>query len=73
MIEMDRPVECAGVKVSTGDTIFGDVDGVIAIPQAIAEEVFAKALDKASRENRTRDELRAGHLLAEVYAQYGVL
>jgi 4-hydroxy-4-methyl-2-oxoglutarate aldolase len=73
MIEMDRPVECAGVKVSTGDTIFGDVDGVIAIPQAIAEEVFAKALDKASRENRTRDELRAGRLLAEVYAQYGVL
>jgi 4-hydroxy-4-methyl-2-oxoglutarate aldolase len=73
MIEMDRPIVCAGVKVATGDTIFGDVDGVIAIPQAIAEEAFAKAIDKVSRENRTRDELRAGRLLSEVYAKYGVL
>jgi len=73
MIEMDRPIVCAGVKVSPGDTLFGDVDGVVAIPQAIAEETFARALDKVSRENRTRDELRAGRLLSEVYAKYGVL
>ena len=73
MIEMDRPVECAGVRVSTGDTVFGDVDGVVVIPQAIAEEVFARSIDKASRENRTRDELRAGRLLSEVYEKYGVL
>jgi 4-hydroxy-4-methyl-2-oxoglutarate aldolase len=73
MIEMDRPIECAGVKVSTGDTIFGDVDGVLAIPQAIADEAFARALVKVSRENHTRDELRAGRLLSEVYEKYGVL
>jgi 4-hydroxy-4-methyl-2-oxoglutarate aldolase len=73
MIEMDRPIECAGVKVSTGDTIFGDVDGVLAIPQAIASEAFARALVKVSRENHTRDELRAGRLLSEVYEKYGVL
>jgi regulator of RNase E activity RraA len=73
MIEMDRPIVCAGVKVSKGDMMFGDVDGVIAIPQAAAEEAFARALEKVSRENRTRDELRAGRLLSEVYAKYGVL
>jgi regulator of RNase E activity RraA len=45
----------------------------VVIPQAIAEEVFARSIDKASRENRTRDELRAGRLLSEVYEKYGVL
>jgi regulator of RNase E activity RraA len=73
MIEMDRPVVCAGVRVFSGDTLFGDVDGVVVIPQAIAAQVFEKALRKASQENRTRDELRQGRLLSEVYAKYGVL
>ena len=73
MIEMDRPVVCGGVRVCSGDTVFGDVDGVIVVPQAIRDEVFARALDKVSRENRTRDELRRGRLLADVYEQFGVL
>ncbi len=73
MIEMDRPIECAGVPVCAGDAVFGDVDGVVVIPQAIANEAFARALDKVSGENRTRDELRAGRLLGEVFAKYGVL
>jgi 4-hydroxy-4-methyl-2-oxoglutarate aldolase len=73
MIEMDRPVVCAGVRVCAGDTVFGDVDGVVVIPQAISDQAFAKALDKATQENRTRDELRQGRLLSEVYAKHGVL
>jgi regulator of RNase E activity RraA len=73
MIEMDRPVMCGGVSVRTGDVVFGDVDGVVFVPQEIADAVFAKALDKVQRENHTRDELRAGKLLAEVYEKYGVL
>jgi 4-hydroxy-4-methyl-2-oxoglutarate aldolase len=73
MIEMDRPVVCGGVRVCSGDTVFGDVDGVIVVPQAIRDEAFARALDKVSRENRTRDELRRGRLLADVYEQFGVL
>ena len=31
------------------------------------------AIDKVSRENHTRDELRAGRLLSEVYNKYGTL
>jgi 4-hydroxy-4-methyl-2-oxoglutarate aldolase len=73
MIEIDRPVVCAGVRVSTGDIVFGDVDGVVAIPKSISDRVFERALDKATRESRTRDELRQGRLLSEVYAKYGVL
>ncbi len=73
MIEMDRPIRCGGVDVVPGDMVFGDIDGVVIIPQAVADEVFTQALDKVTRENRTRDELRAGRLLSEVYEKYGVL
>lgn len=73
MIEVDRPVVCAGVAVCTGDIVFGDVDGVVVVPQSISGQVFERARDKATRENRTRDELRQGYLLSDVYAKYGVL
>lgn len=73
MIEMDRPIDCAGVAVSSGDMVFGDVDGVVVVPGSIADEVFEKAMEKATRESRTRDELTAGRLLSEVYEKYGVL
>lgn len=73
MMAMDVPVELAGVRVEPGDYLFGDVDGVVVIPQARAAETFRCALEKVSAENRTRDELRAGAKLAEVYARYGVL
>jgi 4-hydroxy-4-methyl-2-oxoglutarate aldolase len=73
MVEMDRPVVCAGVRVYSGDTVFGDVDGVIVIPAQIRDEAFSRALDKVSRENRTRDELQRGRLLGDVYREYGVL
>jgi regulator of RNase E activity RraA len=73
MIEMDRPVVCAGVRICAGDTVFGDVDGVVVVPQAISDQVFAKAQEKVTHENRTRDELREGRLLSDVYSKYGVL
>jgi 4-hydroxy-4-methyl-2-oxoglutarate aldolase len=73
MVEMDRAVVCAGVRVYSGDTVFGDVDGVIVIPAQVRDEAFSRALDKVSRENRTRDELQRGRLLGEVYREYGVL
>jgi 4-hydroxy-4-methyl-2-oxoglutarate aldolase len=73
MIERDTSVEIAGVRVETGDIVFGDVDGVVVIPADRATEVIDKALAKVTMENHTRDELRAGRLLREVYEKYGVL
>jgi 4-hydroxy-4-methyl-2-oxoglutarate aldolase len=73
MIVRDVPVECGGVRIESGDWIFGDADGVVVVPQAIAGEIFAEALNKVDSESRTRKELLAGTSLAEVYAKYGVL
>lgn len=73
MTEMDTPVECGGVKVRSGDIIFGDIDGVVIIPQERAAEVIELARIKVNSENNTRDELREGKLLRDVYEKYGVL
>lgn len=73
MMEMDCRVICGGVAVAAGDWVFGDADGVVVIPQAAAEETFAKALEKVQAENRTRDELRAGRSLREVFDRFGIL
>jgi 4-hydroxy-4-methyl-2-oxoglutarate aldolase len=73
MVQRDVPVECAGVKVRDGDFVFGDVDGVVIIPQERAAEVLARAKEKVAGEGRTRDELRQGRLLSEVFEKYRIL
>jgi len=73
MVQRSVPVECAGVKVRDGDIVFGDVDGVVVIPQERAAEVLARASEKVAGEGRTRDELRQGRLLREVFEKYRIL
>lgn len=73
MLEIDRPMQCGGVKVRSGDIVFGDVDGVVVIPREIEDKVFEAAFRKVEGENRSRDELLQGRLLADVYAKYGIL
>ncbi len=73
MVERDTRVECAGVAVRSGDIVFGDADGVVVIPHEREREVIALAVAKVSGENRTRDALRRGELLGDVYRRFGVL
>ncbi|HUF19131.1 MAG TPA: RraA family protein [Burkholderiales bacterium] len=73
MVERDIPVECGGVPVRPGDIVFGDADGVVVVPREREEEIIAKAADKVSGENHTRDALRRGEPLAEVFRRYGIL
>jgi len=73
MMERDIPVDCGGVHVRSGDIVFGDVDGVVIIPQERAAEVIARAQEKVRGEDNTRAELEQGRLLAEVFAKYRIL
>ncbi|WP_027134566.1 RraA family protein [Geminicoccus roseus] len=73
MMAMDVPVMCGGVAASPGDLVFGDVDGVVVIPQDIAADVVSAALAKIESEDNTRRALEEGHLLGEVYQKFGVL
>ena len=73
MVDRDVPVECAGVRISPGDIIFGDVDGVVVVPRAHEQEVVRRAIDKVTGENHTRDALRKGEPLASVFKRFGIL
>jgi 4-hydroxy-4-methyl-2-oxoglutarate aldolase len=70
---IDVPVECAGVTVNLGDLVFGDADGLVIVPQHIMSQTLTLAFQKVEGEDRTRDELRAGARLAEVFEKHGVL
>lgn len=49
------PVRVGKVYIKPGDVIFGDVDGVVAIPRSIAYDVLlrAEAIKQQEREMRT--------------------
>jgi 3-hexulose-6-phosphate synthase/6-phospho-3-hexuloisomerase len=64
--EIGVPVRIAGVRVSPGDWIVGDDDGVCVIPREKAVETTNRAMDVLERENRLRTEIRAGSTLSQV-------
>jgi len=60
----------AEVAVNPGDWIVGDMDGVIAIPQEMAQRVLVKAEETEAREEDTRKALASGVSIDEVYQKY---
>lgn len=73
MMAADEPVEVGGARVAPGDFVFGDVDGVVIVPRAIAPEAIRLALAKIEAEDSTRNELLAGTSLRSVFERHGVL
>jgi regulator of RNase E activity RraA len=71
--EIDGPVTCGGVLVAPGDLVFGDVDGIVVVPQAVEADVLRLAFEKINGEHNTMRELKAGAFLRDVYAKYGIL
>ena len=61
------PVVVGGVAVEPGDVVFGDCDGVLVVPAAQAETVFAAALAKHHKEEAIAERLDAGESALEVY------
>jgi 4-hydroxy-4-methyl-2-oxoglutarate aldolase len=72
-IHHGRPIRVGECVVRPGDWVFGDIDGVVVAPSAVAETALARALEKVTGENRVRDELARGRSIREVFAEYGIL
>jgi regulator of RNase E activity RraA len=67
------PIRLGTCLVRPGDYIFGDIDGIVAVPAELAEEVFRRAVEKVRSENQVRDELAKGRSVRDVFAEYGIL
>jgi 4-hydroxy-4-methyl-2-oxoglutarate aldolase len=78
ILEVDVPIYLPGhlthyVKVSPGDYIFGDNDGVQLIPKNVVDEVLLRVEATFEKENEERKQLAAGMPIDEVYRVFGVL
>ena len=65
------PVRIGRVLVEPGDWIVGDDDGVVVVPQAIAEDVLVEAERKAATESEIRAAVRDGMTPLEAYERFG--
>jgi len=72
-IRHGRPIQVGECVVRPGDWIFGDVDGVVVVPAALADQALRLALEKVTGENRVRSELAQGRSAREVFDEYGIL
>ncbi|HEY6571021.1 MAG TPA: hypothetical protein VIZ22_12060 [Candidatus Limnocylindrales bacterium] len=62
-----------GVEIHDGDLVFGDIDGIVVVPEARAQEVLDLAFAKHDAENTMRADIEAGSLLADAFARHRVL
>jgi 3-hexulose-6-phosphate synthase/6-phospho-3-hexuloisomerase len=54
------------VRISPGDWIVGDDDGVLVIPEKKVVEVANRAMDVLEKENRVRSEIKQGETLSSI-------
>jgi 4-hydroxy-4-methyl-2-oxoglutarate aldolase len=72
-ISHDQPIRIGECIVHPGDWVFGDIDGIVVVPAALADQAFPRALEKVTGENKVRAELAKGRSAREVFAEYGIL
>lgn len=73
VIDYRVPIEIEGVKINPGDIIFGDMDGVVVIPQEIESEVIEKAYEKATGEKVVGKAIQSGMSAVDAFKKYGIM
>lgn len=73
VVDFRCPIEIGDVWVNPGDIVFGDMDGVLIIPQKHETEVFEKALEKAAGEKVVRKAIEGGMTATDAFAKFGIL
>jgi regulator of RNase E activity RraA len=73
VVDFRTPIPCGQATISPGDVIFGDRDGVVVIPRAVATEVVERSEEKARIERAVKDDVKNGMPATEAFRKYGVL
>jgi 4-hydroxy-4-methyl-2-oxoglutarate aldolase len=73
VIDVDVPVQIAGVTFNPGDLVIIDADGLVVVPQPVEAEALRAAWEKVHAENITRDAIKQGMKATEAYEKFGVL
>lgn len=73
VIDYRVPIRLRNVWVRPGDIVFGDIDGVCVVPHEAEDEVFARAFEKVSGENKVRDALAEGMSTVDAFNKFGIM
>ena len=74
VIDFRCPIEFAnGCRVTPGDVIVGDIDGVLAIPRAVAADIVRAATAKADGEEAVRQMILRGENTAAAFDKTGIM
>ena len=73
VIDYRVPIEFGGITVRPGDIVFGDLDGVIIVPQEVEFDVFSGAIEKARGEKLVKQALEKGMSTVDAFAKFGIM
>ena len=74
VIDFACPIEFAnGCRVSPGDVIVGDMDGVLTVPAEHVEAVVHAALEKVAAEEMVRDRILSGETTERIFETTGMM
>lgn len=68
---LGEPITIGQVRIATGDYVLADIDGIIVIPAALAEEVVTRVEQVIGQENLVRRAILEGVDPREAYLRYG--
>jgi regulator of RNase E activity RraA len=67
----DVPIVIGDVRIQGGDYVLADMDGIVVLPRARAEEIIAEAERAIGTENLIRKAILAGEDPQQAYLTYG--
>jgi regulator of RNase E activity RraA len=73
VIDFRVPLQIGDVRIQPGDILFGDIDGVCAVPRALEREVFNRALEKARGEKVVQKAIAAGMRAKTAFKKFGIM
>jgi len=73
VIDFRVPLQIGDVRIQPGDILFGDIDGVCAVPRALEREVFTRALEKARGEKVVQKTIAAGMRAKTAFEKFGIM
>lgn len=71
LVAHNVPIRIGKVQINPGDYVAGDRDGVLVIPQTVAEEVITKAEQVVQTENLVRKAILEGMHPVDAYRKFG--
>lgn len=73
VVDFRSTLHVGNVTIHPGDIVFGDIDGVVILPQAVEAEVVSQALEQVRKEKTARRLLHDGASAESVFTETGVL